>query len=227
MDLCQLSDVKDWLQIDPGDSSQDARLSRLITATSADFLNRINRPGFAPAADYTELVEVMNWQTESRLENIFLSNYPVNSVASVTINEVTLAEFNPATPDVFGWEFDDTLPPEQRQTITLRGLFWSVFQSWFSPRHSIVRPEALRVQVEYNAGYAAAPADVAQAIIEWIAFKKGLSELQSTDQTTQWIQMGQYQQNSMIAGSTIKAQQMGMPQSVADVIAQYRRPVVG
>lgn len=224
MDLCQLADLKDWLQIDPGDTSQDSRLTRLIAATSADFLNRINRPGFAPSDSYSELVEVSNWRSESRLLDVFLTNYPVNDVTSVTINEVTLPAFDPAKPDVLGWVFDPELPPEQRQKIILRGVLG--FQSWFSPRHSIVRPDNLRVLVEYDAGYDTAPADVTQAIIEWIAFKKGLAELQGADQTTQWVQMGQYQQNSMIAGSTFKAQAMSMPQSVEDVINQYRRPVM-
>jgi hypothetical protein len=227
MDLCELSDVKDWLQIDPNDTSQDARLTRLITATSADFLNRINRPGFAGAEDYTELVEVMNWQTESRLEDVFLTNYPVNSVTSVTINEVTLPQFDSTQPDVFGWVLDDTLPPESRQKITLRGLFWPIFQSWFSPRHSIVRPDPVRVQVAYEAGYDEIPADVTQAVIEWIAFKKGLSQLQAADQTNEWVQMGQYQQHTPVAASSLKAMAVDMPASVEQVIAQYRRPVIG
>ena len=114
-DLCVLSDLKDWLQVDATDTSQDVKLQRLISATSADLLNRLNRPGFAPSANYTELVEVMNWQQESRLEDIFLSNYPVNSVSAVTINEVTLAAFDPTQPDVMGWVFDATAPPEARQ----------------------------------------------------------------------------------------------------------------
>lgn len=226
-DLCILNDLKDWLQIDASDTSQDARLQRLITATSADFLNRINRPGFMPEGDYTELVEIVNWNSESRLEDVFLTNWPVNSVTCVTINNADVPEFDPAQPDLLGWVFDGALPPEQRQKITMRGLMWPVFQSWFSPRRSIVRPAPFCVNVTYSGGYADTPADVSQAVIEWIAFKKGLAELQGADQTTQWIQMGQYQQNSMIAASSLKAQAMGMPQGVADVIMQYRRPVAG
>jgi hypothetical protein len=226
-DLCVLADVKDWLQIDSSDSSQDARLQRLITATSADFMNRINRPGLMPDSDYTELVEVMNWQTESRLEDVFLSNWPVNSVSCVTINDVDLPEFDPDTPDVLGWVFNDALPPEARQKITLRGLYWPIFGSWLTPRRSILRPAPMRVNVTYTAGYDAAPADVTQAVIEWIAFKKGLAELQGADQTSQWIQMGQFQQNTMIASSALKAASVDMPTSVAQVIMQYRLSVVG
>lgn len=226
-DLCQLDDVKDWLQIDRTDSTQDARLARLIAATSADFVNRINRPGFAGAEDYTELVEVANWQSESRLEDVYLTNYPVNSVTSVTINEVTLAEWDSTQPDLLGWFFDDTLPPESRQKITLRGLSWPVFQSWFSPRRSIVRPEPVRVQVSYEAGYETIPADVTQAVIEWIAFKKGFADLQGADLTAQSIYLGQFRQDSMVANSVMKAMTMDMPASVEQVIAQYRRPVIG
>jgi hypothetical protein len=220
-DLCVLADLKDWLQIDLTDVSQDARLQRLITAISADFVNRINRPGFMPDSDYTELIEVMNCQSESRFQEIFLSNWPVNSVTCVSLNDVDLPEFDSLAPEVLGWVFDDTRAPESRQSITLRGLHWPV------PRCSPYRPAPLRVKVSYTAGYDEVPADVAQAVIEWAAFKKGLAELQSADQSTQWVQMGQFQQNSSIATSSLKASAVDMPISVAQVISQYKRPVTG
>jgi hypothetical protein len=226
-DLCALSDLKDWLQIDPSDTSQDVRLQRLITATSADFMNRINRPGFMPSASYTELVEVMNWQTESRLEDIFLSNWPITSVSAVTINDITLAAFDPTTPDVFGWVFDATLPPEARQKITLRGLFWPLFETWFTPRRSILRPAPMRVNVTYVGGYSDPPADVSQAVIEWIGFKKGMAELQGASLTNQSIYLGAYRQDSMVANSSLKASTIDMPASTAYVIAQYKRPIIG
>lgn len=225
--LCTLDDVKDWLGIDPTDTSQDSKLSRLITATSADFLNRINRPGFTPNSSYAEMVEVMNWQTESRLEDIFLSNWPITAVSQVTINDIVLAEFDPATPDVLGWVFDETLPAEARQKITLRGLFWPLFETWFTPRRSILRPAPMRVQVTYSGGYDDIPEDVSQAIIEWIGFKKGMAELQGASQTNQSIYLGAYRQDSMVANSSLKASTIDMPSSVAQVIAQYKRPVIG
>jgi hypothetical protein len=224
--LCSIEAVKDHLNIDATDSTQDAQLNRVILATSANFLNMIRRPGFYPSRNRTTVIEVDNWQTESRMEDLFLPHYPINSVTSVTINELVLPELDPTTPDVLGWVFDPTQPDEDRQKLTLRGLYWPIFETWMSPRRPIYRPSPMRVTVVYNAGYTDVPADVEQAIVEWVAYKKGLRELQAMDQTTQWLQLGQFQQNTSIASSTLKASTIAMPTSVSDVISIYQRPVI-
>jgi hypothetical protein len=96
----------------------------------------------------------------------------------------------------------------------------------FGLRHSIYRPSPLRINVHYMAGYDEVPPDVEQAIIEWVAFLRGFRELQSTDQTTQWIQLGSYQQNTSIATSTQKASAIVAPESVMAVIQGYTRPII-
>jgi hypothetical protein len=53
--LCQLEDLKLWMQIPTATTSEDSLLSRLIDAVSADFLQAIKRPDLTPAAAYTEL----------------------------------------------------------------------------------------------------------------------------------------------------------------------------
>ena len=224
-DLCTLEEVKDYLGIKDDDTTQDVRLKRTITACSADFLNRIRRPGIVPTSDYSELVRVTNWQTEERLKDIFVNNWPINFVTSVTINDLVLPQYDPDRPDLLGWLFDLDLPDEERQYLTLRGLYWPIFETWLSPRRPIYRPAPMRVQVVYNAGYATVPADITEAIIEWVGYKKGLRELQMHDQTEQWVQLGQFQQNNMIATSTLKVSELDMPESVARVISVYERPV--
>src|SRR5690349_6177940 len=84
-DLCTLSDVKAWLTIATGTTTDDALLGRLITATSLDFMNEIKRNDFVPAVDYTETREGDGGDTMN------LRHWPINSIASVTIAGATLA----------------------------------------------------------------------------------------------------------------------------------------
>jgi hypothetical protein len=224
--LAELENVKEYLGISLTDTSQDATLSRWIQSVSADFLNRIKRPGLLPPMDYTDYILMTNWKVEDREKDLFLKNWPVNRIASVTINEVVVPPYDFTDPTTLGWFFDPTLPDEERQYITLKGLVWPVFQSWFTPRRPIYRPAPMRIQIAYNGGYSSVPFDIEEAVIEWVAYKKGLSQLQSADQTEQWIQLGQYQQKNMIAESTLKLSGMDLPASVEAVIQVYERPVV-
>jgi hypothetical protein len=118
--------------------------------------------------------------------------------------------------------FDATLSDEDRQLLTLRGLSRSYLGGLF--RDTGLR--LLRVQITYNGGYDDVPADVSQAIVEWVAYKKGLGELQAKDQSEQSVVLGQYQQRDVIALSTLKASEMDMPMSVEQVINTYQMPIV-
>jgi hypothetical protein len=224
--LAELEDVKGYLGIALTDTSQDANLSRWIQSVSADFLNRIKRPGLLPPMDYTDYHLLTNWKVEDREKDVFLKNWPVNRIASVTINEYAVSPWDPTNPTQLGWFFDPTLPDEERQFLTLKGFIWPVFQSWFSPWRPIYRPAPMRMQISYNGGYSSVPYDIEEAIIVWVAFKKGLSELQANDQTEQMVRLGQYEQNNMIAAATIRTSSMDMPESVKSVISVYERPIV-
>jgi hypothetical protein len=81
--------------------------------------------------------------------------------------------------------------------------------------------------VAYVGGYAGdvIPEDVRGAVIEWVGYKKGLGDLQQKDQSAQWLQIGQFQQNTSIASSSVKFSSIDMPSSVGSVIEKYRRPV--
>jgi hypothetical protein len=224
--LCSLASIKDHLGIT--DNTQDTSLMRVILSTSMDFLNRIRRPGFYPANDHTSEIEVFNWQSESRMEDIFLPHWPLNSVASVAINDLTppLPQYDPTNPDVLGWTFDQTLPDEERQKLTLRGLYWPIFETGFTPRRSVYRPAPMRVTIVYNAGYTEVPADVEQAIVEWVAYKRGFAQLQSKDPTSQSLYLGSYRQDTMVGNAMLKAMNVDLPDSVKSVISIYQRPII-
>jgi hypothetical protein len=214
--LTTVSDLKGWFQIDDSDTSMNSDLRRQIAATSTDFLLRIRRPGLVPAANYSELIELQNWVSASQFLDVFPKNYPINSVASVTLNETDVPLYDPATPEKLGWLFDATAFPEDRHKITLRGLFWPMTDVWMQP---------IRINVQYNGGYSVVPPDIAQAISEWCGYKKGLAQLQGQNQTAQSIYIGQYRQDMMVANSTFKAQTIDIPESVCKVIDLYTRPL--
>lgn len=122
--LCQLTDVKTWLGI--SDTSLDTLLARLIAAASDSFLNEIHRPNMGAPADYTEHFLFRREPVEHysrhcyfwgrQAQEIYLREYPINSVASVSIDDNALTEVDDPATDT-GWWFDATRSPEDRQKI--------------------------------------------------------------------------------------------------------------
>jgi hypothetical protein len=207
--LCKLDDVKTWLGIT--DTSSDELLNRLITATSLEFANEIRRPDFAPRNAWIDRI------VGNGMPDLYLNHYPIMSIASVTINGETQDESDGTTS---GWYFDNTLPPEDRQKLTMVGSCWPLVCS------SSSYPALPNIIVNYDAGYEAdaIPADVSQAIIEWIGWKRGYSQLQAQNQASvSWMQLGQYQQSITAGTSTLNASGIVMPESVSQVIQRYAR----
>lgn len=140
-DLTSLDNVKAWLGLtDPSQTTDDALLSRLITAVSQFAQTWCNRQ--FTSQDY---VETRDGTGNRRL---FLANYPVTAVASLTINGRAIPSgdafrapgffFTGGTLTLNGYRFD-------------RGLG--------------------NIGVAYTAGFATIPADLEQACIEQIAYR--------------------------------------------------------
>lgn len=306
-DLCRLDEVKAWLNIT--NTADDLVLSRLITSTSADFLNEIRRPDIYPAQDWTEL------RFGNGLSEMYLEHYPLNSVATLTVNGVDYLESIDGIAN--GFWFNKAEKPENRQKLTLLGAVFIPLYAWgdnsaylaFGSPGSFANPNfrGPNVLITYNAGYkdtlvtdelatvpAVAPftvsvagaqdfasdvgvkysvggaslvkvsgvptvgqyavnslgiytfaaADAAltmkisynetglptmirQAVIEWVAFRRGQSQMQSQDQSAGAERMGDYELTTAIALDTLKMLDFDMPMSVRRAIAQYRRESVG
>lgn len=217
-DLTTLANVKAWLNLT--DTSWDALITRLITATSADFLNEINRPDLMPATDYSERILRQNFSGAACLypdfwcsQSIWLRHYPVNSVASVTIDGAVVDAVNSLVDR--GWWFDSSLSPESRQRVNLIG--WDLRYSW---------PYLSDVIVNYNGGYNTVPPAIEQAVIEWVAFKRGQSQLQQRDQSGTARTMGDYSETRSASELTVAVIAADIPENVSRVIDQYRRPVI-
>lgn len=191
-DLTELAAVKDWLAIKPTDTTQDQRLAALITSTSADFLRATARPDLL-AADYTEP------RRGDGGTMLALRHWPVNSIAALTIAGSTVQ----ASPDGFqaGFRLDvsEGLDPERATQLYLVG--------------GLSFTDTAAVAVTYNAGYAAVPADIDQAVCEWVAARS--RSRAGTD----------LKSSRMAGGEHVEYDDAAiLPANTARVIARYTRP---
>ena len=146
-DLTTLADVKAWLQT--GQSAfpptDDALLTRLITAASQYIQTWLNRP--IALCDY---IEVRDGTGGQRLQ---FACFPVSAVLSLTIDGLAIppaAEPSPSTGLTAGYVFSPT-------QLTVRGYYFT--------------RRAQNVVVTYTAGYAITPPEIAQACIELVALR--------------------------------------------------------
>ncbi|HVH76759.1 MAG TPA: phage head-tail connector protein [Stellaceae bacterium] len=158
-DLCQLSDVKAWLQTGQNafPATDDALLSRLITAASQFIQSWLGRQILL--ADYNEIRDGLGTAGETRLQ---FACFPVSAVLSVMVDGVAVPPLPTPAPAVPGGAV--ILP-----TTVEAGYV-------FNPTQLVIRGmcvprKAQCVALQYTAGYAAVPADLGQACIELVAFK--------------------------------------------------------
>lgn len=140
-DLCALADVKAWLQTgqNPFPATDDALLSRLITAASQFIQTWLNRQ--IAAADWLEIRD----GTGGR--RLALANFPVVAVLSLTIDGLAIPPASAGGGYGAGYSFTATELAVHGYVFTRR---------------------AQNVIVTYTAGYAATPPEIAQACIEMV-----------------------------------------------------------
>lgn len=139
-DLTTLAKAKEWLGIPVSQTTDDALLARLVTAASEYIQKWLSRS--LASQSYTEK------RNGNGKTMMMLRNYPIVSVASVSINSVAIS---PASgPTSSGYQFD-------QDTIWLNGYDFG--------------KTPLGVTVQYTAGYAATPPEVEQACLELIGLR--------------------------------------------------------
>ena len=137
-DLTTLADLKSWLTITS--TTDDAMLARLITAASKYIQSWLNRT--IASATYNE---TRDGNGGTRL---FLGNYPVTAVASLSIDGITIpASPGPGQP---GYVFN-------QYAISVRGYTFT--------------DDYNNVVISYTAGFASVPQELAQACIDLIALR--------------------------------------------------------
>ena len=156
IDLVMLNDVKNWLDIAETNTDDDALLQILITSFSRYVLNRVSRDSFN-IATYTEVYD------GNGAQQLFLRNYPINSVTSVQIGSYTVPQSTSITSP--GWFID-----MHKQSLVMRSygsgsyqqmVPYSIFpQFFYSGRGNI--------QVIYQAGHAFLPEDLYDAVMQTV-----------------------------------------------------------
>jgi hypothetical protein len=199
-DLSTLATLKLWLPINSTNSSDDATLSRLLTAVSMDFARATKRPDLLQA-DYTE---VHQGDGSSRM---IAYHWPAVAVTTLKIGGATI----PASADKIanGYYLDEDIDPERIWNIYLNGYLFA---------------DRALVALTYTAGYIqpgtapedgqiALPADIEQAVLDWCAYRYnerpnvGVTERRSPE------------------GDSAQTPLIDAPPNVLAVIARYMREV--
>jgi hypothetical protein len=159
-DLTTLSDVKAWLQTGANafPASDDLLLARLITAASQFIATWLNRPLLSQ--DWQEVRDGLAGGLGPCESRFAFGVQPCTAVSLVVVDGVTI----PAVPALA------PAPPGQAAIGT------SPAGYLFSPTTLVIRGyvvprKAQCVLFQYTAGFAAVPADIAQACIELVCSK--------------------------------------------------------
>jgi hypothetical protein len=201
-DLCSLADVKAWLSTggpgSPFPSLDDGLLARLITAESQAIIAWLNRPILA--ADWIEYRDGGGLWGPREAKFPF-GVTPCTAVLLVVVDTVTIPAIPPAA----------IAPPGQSVTS-----FYTTQAGYlFTPTQLIIRgyPVPRRagvVMMQYTAGYASVPPDVAQACIELVALR--------------YRERGRIGEMSkhLGDGSTVSYERKDIPDSIKTMLQPYR-----
>jgi hypothetical protein len=207
-DLTTLEDVKAWLQTGQNafPATDDALLTRLITAASQLIQTWLNRP--IASQEWIETRDGLGSALGPSDVRYQFAAFPAITVSRVVVDGVTIPAIPPPPPEQAGTAAVSTFARQAGYLFTPTQL---VIRGYSVPR------KAGCVTLQYTAGYAATPPDLAQACIELVALR--------------------YRERSRIGevaraiggGQTVSYSQKDMSDSIKTLIQQYRRvaPVAG
>jgi hypothetical protein len=197
-DLTTLADVKAWLQTGQNafPATDDGLLTRLITAASQLIQTWLNRP--IASQEWIETRDgVGNAPGPSDVRYQFAA-FPATAVSRVVVDGVAI----PAIPEPPGMAAFSTFAVQAGYLFTPTQL---VIRGYSIPR------KAGCVTLQYTAGYAVTPPDLAQACIELVALR--YRERSRIGEVSRAIGNGQ----------TVSYSQKDMSDSIKTLIQQYRR----
>ena len=197
-DLTTLADVKAWLQTGQSafPATDDALLTRLITAASQFIQTWLNRQ--IASQDWIEVRDGLGNTLAPRETRYQLAAFPVTAVSSVVVDGLTV----PAIPVALSTAFGGLVVGTQAGYL-------------FTPTQLVIRGYAVPrkagcVTLQYTAGYAVTPPDLAQACIELVALR--YRERSHIGEISRAIGSGQ----------TVSYSQKDMSNSIKTLIQQYR-----
>jgi hypothetical protein len=206
-DLTTLADVKAWLQTGQNafPATDDALLTRLITAASQLIQTWLNRP--IASQEWIETRDGLGSVFGPSDERYQFAAFPVSAVSRVVVDGVAVPAIA-APPPGPGTAAVNTFAAQAGYLFTPTQL---VIRGYSVPR------KAGCVTLQYTAGYAVTPPDLAQACIELVALR--YRERSRIGEVARAIGNGQ----------TVSYSQKDMSDSIKTLIQQYRRvaPIAG
>jgi hypothetical protein len=164
------------------DVADDAALQALVTAYSQFVRSWTNRDFTVQSYDL--------WRSGRGQVLMLTPQWPITGVTSVTVDGRSIAA--QSAWGAYGFRFTD-------RAVVLDG-------------GACFAPGASNVHIVYSAGYAAIPADVAQAVNELVALRFKLSD------KLEWS-------SKSLAGQTVSLITRDMPASVTTALKQYQNVV--
>lgn len=157
-DLTTLTTLKGWLPINSSTITDDATLSRLITAVSQDFMRATRRPDLL-LATYDEI-----HQGDGSTRMIAF-HWPINAITTLKVAGSAIAMSSDKIAN--GYYFDADIDPER---------IWNVYLNGY------VFTDGAAVELAYLAGYVqpggtvgtseiALPEDIEQAVLDWCGYR--------------------------------------------------------
>jgi hypothetical protein len=207
-DLTTLADVKAWLQTGQSafPATDDALLTRLITAASQFIQTWLNRQ--IASQDWIEIRDGLGSPLGPYDVRYQFGAFPVRAVSLVVVNGLTIPPIS--------------APPAAPPGLAAVSTFATQAGYLFTPTQLVIRGyvvpcKAGCVTLQYTAGYAVTPPELAQACIELVALR--------------------YRERSRIGevaraiggGETVSYSQKDMSDSIKTLIQQYRvvAPITG
>jgi hypothetical protein len=197
-ELCKREDVKIWMNVKAENTATDALVDRLIKAVSGDFLRAIDRD-FLAVDDYRDVISITpqpRGMAYKQMVTVGLRHWPVREISAVYVNGQATPESDGWSRD--GWYFDEKNEDESRNSILLIDTIGKC-------------RGGASIVVEYSAGYETVPADIEQAVIEWVGYRYTSRNFigQSAHHTAQ--------------GESVTYQNVDAPETTKAVIERYKR----
>jgi hypothetical protein len=200
-DLTTLADVKAWLQTGQSafPATDDALLTRLITAASQYIQTWLNRQ--IALQDWIEVRDGIGTPFAPGDVRYQFAAFPVTAVSLVVVDGLTIPPIPVSRPAPLGAAVVSTFATQVGYLFTPTQL---VIRGYAVPR------KAGCVTLQYTAGYAVTPPDLAQACIELVA-------LRYRERT----RIGEIAR-TIGGGETVSYSQKDMSDAIKTLIQQYR-----
>jgi Phage gp6-like head-tail connector protein len=200
-DLTILTDVKAWLQTgqNPFPATDDALLTRLITAASQYIQTWLNRQ--IALQDWVETRDGVGSALGTGEVRYQFSAFPVSAVSLVVVDGLTIPPIPASPPTPPGIAAVSTFATQSGYLFTPTQI---VIRGYVVPR------KAGCVTLQYTAGYAVTPPDLAQACIELVALRY-----------RERSRLGEVSR-AIGGGETVSYSQKDMSDPIKTLIQQYR-----